>query len=242
MLCVCRCRSRCFKHWVCYVVISVLGRTISKVDGHASFVDLSEDSDAEPVDGTLILRLEGPLHFANIGRIRELFSRIETFGDVTHHPSETPRNANQANNTNTTTTTNKDLNKSPNPLAHAIDNTGMSSAALPATAVPDTTSTPTPMADSNTTPANANASGDSNAGGNFHTRLIIDMSPVRSVDGAATQAFLEILSEFRAKQIIVILVGVRTDIYATFGSAGLPQLLGADRFKQTLNDAVADMD
>ncbi len=42
--------------------MSVLGRA---KDG--SFVDLSEDLEAEPVDDTLILRLEGPLHFANCG-------------------------------------------------------------------------------------------------------------------------------------------------------------------------------
>jgi hypothetical protein len=65
-------------------VISVLGRC---PDG--SFVDLAEDPthSAEPIDGTLILRLEGYLNFANIGRIRELFSRV---GVTDAHPSEPP--------------------------------------------------------------------------------------------------------------------------------------------------------
>ncbi len=193
---------------VTHVVISVLGRAANNKD---SFVDLSEDPEAEPVDGTLILRLEGPLHFANIGRIRELFSRVETFGDTTHHPSEEPQHHTRPHS-----------------------NTKTDSHATPSAGANGTT----PSAGD----ASAGETGAAASGGSDnmmqHTRLIVDLSLVRSVDGAATQAFVEIMSDFRSKSLTVTLVGVRTEIYALFVNAGLPALLGEHNFKQTLRDAV----
>jgi hypothetical protein len=127
------------------------------------------------------------------GRIRELFSRVETFGDVTHHPSETPRAPASSRH-------------SDSPSAHGGSM--------------DAGANPSPLQNS---------------------RLVVDMSPVRSVDGAAVQVFLEIMQDFRSKHMNVFLVGVRTEIYTMFVNAGLPKLLGPDRFTHSLVDALAPL-
>ncbi len=131
-----------------------------------------------------------------VGRIRELFSRVETFGDVTHHPSETPRASASTRNSD-----------SPSALGGGSMD---------------------PTAGANPSPLQ-------------NTRLVVDMSPVRSVDGAAVQVFLEIMQDFRSKHMNVFLVGVRTEIYTMFVNAGLPKLLGPDRFTHSLVDALGPL-
>ncbi|KAL6063515.1 putative sulfate transporter [Balamuthia mandrillaris] len=52
------------------------------------FKDISRWSDARTIPGIVVIRIEEALYFANIGQIKEMFSRIERMGSHTAHPSE----------------------------------------------------------------------------------------------------------------------------------------------------------
>ncbi|KAJ2448470.1 hypothetical protein EV183_005429 [Coemansia sp. RSA 2336] len=48
-------------------------------------------SQAEHVDGVLIVRIEEPLYFSNAGQLHARLNRMEMYGDMRTHPSEAPR-------------------------------------------------------------------------------------------------------------------------------------------------------
>ncbi|KAI9145857.1 hypothetical protein BKA69DRAFT_1034824 [Paraphysoderma sedebokerense] len=52
---------------------------------------LYHHTNSEHLPGTLLIKIEEPLHFANTGELRERLQRIERFGDMSVHPSEETR-------------------------------------------------------------------------------------------------------------------------------------------------------
>ncbi|KAL6051590.1 Sulfate transporter [Balamuthia mandrillaris] len=62
--------------------IAILGR----IPGTNKYKDISEFDDAKPIPGVLMVRIEESLYFANIGKITDMFSRFERFGDMTALP------------------------------------------------------------------------------------------------------------------------------------------------------------
>ncbi|KNE58129.1 hypothetical protein AMAG_04946 [Allomyces macrogynus ATCC 38327] len=71
---------------------SVLAQRRVKYRSMANFqgaqIPTSDDDDAA---GTVVVRIDEPLHFANTGELRDRLSRAERFGSLAAHPSETPR-------------------------------------------------------------------------------------------------------------------------------------------------------
>jgi MFS superfamily sulfate permease-like transporter len=43
------------------------------------------------MEDVLIIRVEEPLFFANTGQLKDRLRRLEQFGDMATHPSESPR-------------------------------------------------------------------------------------------------------------------------------------------------------
>ncbi|KAI8093170.1 sulfate transporter family-domain-containing protein [Halteromyces radiatus] len=71
-----------------YPRISMMGR----VKGTRNkFKPIQGDSSIEHLEDVLIIRIEEPLFFANTGQLKERLRRLEIFGDMSIHPSESPR-------------------------------------------------------------------------------------------------------------------------------------------------------
>lgn len=45
----------------------------------------------EHLEDVLIVRIDEPLFFANTGQLKDRLRRLEQFGDMSIHPSESPR-------------------------------------------------------------------------------------------------------------------------------------------------------
>lgn len=50
-----------------------------------------DPNEIEHLEDVLIVRVEEPLFFANTGQLKDRLRRLEQFGDMSIHPSETPR-------------------------------------------------------------------------------------------------------------------------------------------------------
>ncbi|KNE59325.1 hypothetical protein AMAG_03625 [Allomyces macrogynus ATCC 38327] len=73
---------------------SVLAQRRIKYRSMANFQDAhlpSANDDDDDTAGTVVVRIDEPLHFANTGELRDRLSRAERFGSLAAHPSETPR-------------------------------------------------------------------------------------------------------------------------------------------------------
>ncbi|KAF7726540.1 hypothetical protein EC973_008671 [Apophysomyces ossiformis] len=69
--------------------ITIMGRV--RGTDH-KFRPIEEDPDEiEHLEDVLIVRIEEPLFFANTGQLKDRLRRLEQFGDMTTHPSESPR-------------------------------------------------------------------------------------------------------------------------------------------------------
>jgi SulP family sulfate permease len=62
--------------------ITILGKEVS-----GSWVDASKDSTVALDPATLVVRIEEALYFANIEQIKDMFKRIEVFGNYRAHPT-----------------------------------------------------------------------------------------------------------------------------------------------------------
>lgn len=72
-----------------YPRISIMGRVKGT---HNKFRAIHEDPDeVEHLEDVLIVRVEEPLFFANTGQLKDRLRRLEYYGDMATHPSETPR-------------------------------------------------------------------------------------------------------------------------------------------------------
>ncbi|CAO3644766.1 unnamed protein product [Cunninghamella echinulata] len=72
-----------------YPRISILGRVKGN---HRRFKPIVENPDEiEHMEDVLIIRVEEPLFFANTGQLKDRLRRLEQFGDMSIHPSESPR-------------------------------------------------------------------------------------------------------------------------------------------------------
>ncbi|KAJ2291040.1 hypothetical protein IW141_002911 [Coemansia sp. RSA 355] len=58
---------------------------------NSSSGSLSADTQAQHIDGVLVVRIEEPLYFANAGQLHARLNRMEMYGDMRTHPSEAPR-------------------------------------------------------------------------------------------------------------------------------------------------------
>ncbi|KAI8145346.1 sulfate transporter family-domain-containing protein [Fennellomyces sp. T-0311] len=72
-----------------YPRISIMGRVKGT---NNKFKPIHDDPDEiEHLEDVLIVRVEEPLFFANTGQLKDRLRRLEQFGDMSIHPSETPR-------------------------------------------------------------------------------------------------------------------------------------------------------
>ncbi|KAI9484917.1 sulfate transporter family-domain-containing protein [Zychaea mexicana] len=72
-----------------YPRISIMGRVKGT---NNKFKPIRDDPDEiEHLEDVLIVRVEEPLFFANTGQLKDRLRRLELFGDMSIHPSETPR-------------------------------------------------------------------------------------------------------------------------------------------------------
>ncbi|ORZ02493.1 sulfate transporter family-domain-containing protein [Syncephalastrum racemosum] len=72
-----------------YPRISIIGRVKGT---HNKFKPIRDDPDEiERLEDVLIVRIEEPLFFANTGQLKDRLRRLEQFGDMSIHPSESPR-------------------------------------------------------------------------------------------------------------------------------------------------------
>ncbi|KAG5462646.1 MAG: hypothetical protein BJ554DRAFT_4246 [Olpidium bornovanus] len=69
--------------------ITILGRVRGTKDQYQSIRDYP--AQAEHLHGTLIIKIEESLHFANTGQLKDRLRRVELFGDFSVHPSEAAR-------------------------------------------------------------------------------------------------------------------------------------------------------
>ncbi|KAJ3376027.1 Solute carrier 26 [Allomyces arbusculus] len=71
---------------------SVLAQRRIKYRSMVNFQDAQlPPNDDDDTAGTVVVRIDEPLHFANTGELRDRLSRAERFGSLAAHPSETPR-------------------------------------------------------------------------------------------------------------------------------------------------------
>lgn len=61
---------------------------LGKMPNTNKFKDISQFTQAKPIEGVLLLRIEESLYFANIGKIKDMFARIERFGSTDAGASE----------------------------------------------------------------------------------------------------------------------------------------------------------
>ncbi|CAO3648635.1 unnamed protein product [Mucor fragilis] len=72
-----------------YPRISIMGRVKGSVN---KFKPVQDDpSEIEHLQDVLIVRIEEALFFANTGQLKDRLRRLEMFGDMSIHPSESPR-------------------------------------------------------------------------------------------------------------------------------------------------------
>ncbi|ORZ24750.1 sulfate transporter family-domain-containing protein [Absidia repens] len=72
-----------------YPRISIMGRDKGN---HQKFRPIQDGPDElEHMEDVLIIRVEEPLFFANTGQLKDRLRRLEQFGDMSTHPSESPR-------------------------------------------------------------------------------------------------------------------------------------------------------
>ncbi|CAO3682679.1 unnamed protein product [Rhizopus stolonifer] len=72
-----------------YPRISIMGRVKGN---NKKFRPIQDDPDVvEHIEEVLIVRIEEPLFFANTGQLKDRLRRLEQFGDMSIHPSESPR-------------------------------------------------------------------------------------------------------------------------------------------------------
>ncbi|KAI9272875.1 sulfate transporter family-domain-containing protein [Phascolomyces articulosus] len=72
-----------------YPRISIMGRVKGT---NNKFKPIHDDpEEIEHLEDVLIVRVEEPLFFANTGQLKDRLRRLEQFGDMSIHPSETPR-------------------------------------------------------------------------------------------------------------------------------------------------------
>ncbi|KAI8344118.1 sulfate transporter family-domain-containing protein [Chlamydoabsidia padenii] len=72
-----------------YPRISIMGRVKGN---HQKFRPIQDGPDEiEHMEDVLIIRVEEPLFFANTGQLKDRLRRLEQFGDMATHPSESPR-------------------------------------------------------------------------------------------------------------------------------------------------------
>ncbi|KAI8880175.1 hypothetical protein K501DRAFT_191891 [Backusella circina FSU 941] len=72
-----------------YPRISIMGRVKGTLNKFKPIKD--NPSEIEPLQDVLIVRIEEPLFFANTGQLKDRLRRLELFGDMSIHPSESPR-------------------------------------------------------------------------------------------------------------------------------------------------------
>ncbi|KAI8379471.1 sulfate transporter family-domain-containing protein [Radiomyces spectabilis] len=72
-----------------YPRITIMGRVKGT---HNRFRPIQDDpNEVEHLEDVLIVRVEEPLFFANTGQLKDRLRRLEQFGDMAIHPSESPR-------------------------------------------------------------------------------------------------------------------------------------------------------
>ncbi|KAI9477920.1 MAG: sulfate transporter family-domain-containing protein [Benjaminiella poitrasii] len=72
-----------------YPRISIMGRVKGT---HNKFRPIQDDPNViEHLEDVLIVRIDEPLFFANTGQLKDRLRRLEQFGDMSIHPSESPR-------------------------------------------------------------------------------------------------------------------------------------------------------
>ncbi|CEP19242.1 hypothetical protein [Parasitella parasitica] len=72
-----------------YPRISIMGRVKGT---NNKFRPIQDDPDVvEHLEDVLIVRIDEPLFFANTGQLKDRLRRLEQFGDMSIHPSESPR-------------------------------------------------------------------------------------------------------------------------------------------------------
>ncbi|KAH8550469.1 sulfate transporter family-domain-containing protein [Umbelopsis sp. PMI_123] len=72
-----------------YPRITIMGRVKGT---HNKFRPIKDGPDfIEHIEDVLIVRIEEPLFFANTGQLKDRLRRLEVFGDMSIHPSESPR-------------------------------------------------------------------------------------------------------------------------------------------------------
>ncbi|KAI8994936.1 sulfate transporter family-domain-containing protein [Pilobolus umbonatus] len=72
-----------------YPRISIMGRVRGT---NNQFKAIQDDPDVvEHLEDVLIIRIDEPLFFANTGQLKDRLRRLEQFGDMSIHPSESPR-------------------------------------------------------------------------------------------------------------------------------------------------------
>ncbi|KAI7870542.1 sulfate transporter family-domain-containing protein [Spinellus fusiger] len=72
-----------------YPRISIMGRVKGT---HNKFRPIQDDpKEVEHLEDVLIIKIEEPLYFANTGQLKDRLRRLEQFGDMSVHPSESPR-------------------------------------------------------------------------------------------------------------------------------------------------------
>jgi MFS superfamily sulfate permease-like transporter len=71
-----------------YPRITLLGR-IGDTDKFKPIKDFP--GQAEHIEGLLVVRIAEPLYFANTGQLKDRLRRLEEFGDMDVHPSESAR-------------------------------------------------------------------------------------------------------------------------------------------------------
>ncbi|KAI9315849.1 sulfate transporter family-domain-containing protein [Dichotomocladium elegans] len=72
-----------------YPRISIMGRVKGTTN---KFKPIHENpKEVEHLEDVLIVRIEEPLFFANTGQLKDRLRRLEQFGDMSIHPSESPR-------------------------------------------------------------------------------------------------------------------------------------------------------
>lgn len=69
--------------------MTILGRTTDSSDQFKPIPEFPNET--EHIEGTLIVKIEEPLYFANTGQLKDRLRRLELFGDMRAHPSEDAR-------------------------------------------------------------------------------------------------------------------------------------------------------
>ncbi|KAI9475898.1 MAG: sulfate transporter family-domain-containing protein [Benjaminiella poitrasii] len=72
-----------------YPRISIMGRVKGSVNKFKAIQD--DPGEVEHLQDVLIVRIEEALFFANTGQLKDRLRRLEMFGDMSIHPSESPR-------------------------------------------------------------------------------------------------------------------------------------------------------